>query len=232
VLPVRGKPLLAHWLDAFHAQQLPLQLYVVYRYRWAQVMDVIREWQSRQEKSILRVDAVQEEVFPDRIWEDLQAFWTQTGGERLILKHRRRDPEQPLLFANGDNWGEDLPGIVADMLAMQNWLSEDIWGVMGLIGADLCSKATEEAIVSDRIAESLWWLRDYRYGLEEGHTAYLSWAGIGLFSSQAIDATRDCSDPRAAIQKLAQMGKLAGWRIWQQFMDVGTIEGYRKVGAI
>lgn len=233
ILPVQGKPLLAHWLDAFNAQGIALPLYVVYRYKYIQVMDVIREWRSHQEKCWPMLDTMQESRYPDRIWEDLQLFWRDVAGERIILKQRRRDPRDPLLLCNGDNWGPDLAAIIHDMLSLQERLSDDVWGIVGLIGTEACSTGTEEASIGrHKITSNLWPLLDYRWGLDGAPGRYLSCAGISLFSPKAMEATVDCIDPRDAIGRLAREGKLLGWRIWQEFRDIGTPEAYRTVGAI
>lgn len=221
ILPVEGKPLLVHWIDALKSQPQQLFVNVFHGHHSLQVTDIVRTWELLHWDWDLDAPMINTvETLPmDRVWRDIMSFYNNSPH----LKTRN------LLLCLGDNYSQDLKQVVYGMLKHQNTLSDSLQGIIGLIPQQVCSKATEEAVLGHRDADGLYSIKEYRHGgTERISTESFAWAGIALFSPKVLEM-RGPDTTSELFSLLSKEGKLAGQVIRQVYFDIGTPEGYARV---
>lgn len=237
ILPINGKPLLAHWLDALANQPIHIYANVFYNYHPQQVISVVQTWERRKnghfyfksddaslqgmvpgyEKGPNLVYVPTEFIKKDYVWQDTLQFYEL----HQYLKKR------PILFCLADNYSPILHTVLYKLLHSRNSLNNALWGIIGLIKNEQCSSATQEAVLEfDRT--NFAYVKEYRYGLSSlPMTGLHSWAGIALFSPDVLQI-KDVRTMPELFAWLAQQGRLVGHIITDPYWDIGIPEHYEK----
>ena len=224
-LPVRGKPVLIHWLDALESQLINIKPCVVVDYLSRQVIDIVNIWSSAEAHNA-RIEIIQREA-RDKVWEDFTSYlrceWNIRGRKR-----------EPVIFCLADNYSISLGEIISDMLKH----NDKPYSTIGLIPTYECSKKTEDAIIGARLENGLYKMIEYQTNIVDegvwsagtpGVETALSCAGIGIFTPDSIELTKHCKTLPEALALLSTAGMLYGFKIIQDYIDIGTPEHYSLV---
>jgi len=219
ILPVAGKPLIIHWLEALYEQEIEILPRVVMGYKQEQVEDMIETGRFAKRKNIHYLTREPK----DHIWKDMTSY---------IMKNWKDKSEkrESVLLCLGDNYSTALVDIIREMLSYGNYCS-----VVGLIPISNCSHSKEEAITGKRVFQDqeLYEIVEYRMGVESFKSTHaMACAGIGVFTPEAISLTSDLKTLPEALSLLANKGMLYGHRITQDYIDIGTPENFRALSAI
>lgn len=197
-LPMLGKPLLVHWLDAIW-EEYNAEAQVCVGHHAAQIEYMIDQWRAFH-------DGI---VWPGiRLVDDLEmGIWIDT------LRGMPEPEGRNMLLCYADNFSPRLKNIVKEMGRLSECMGEEYWAVIGLLPNSRCSKATENAVIEYIPRAAV--IKKYLTGLacppENAH----SWAGIGIFRPETFKMMYDT--PHEVFKKLAKKGKLLGWIIPDEY---------------
>lgn len=221
VLPVEGRPLIVHWVDA--TRQRGLARHVIIGYKGNQVMEAVQDYEG---KGWLKGElfTTSSMMHHDGIWED-----TRHQIEKLRFLQDRL-----VLLCYADNYSPDLVSIIDEMLNTGRlFLDHNIDAMIGLIPKTSCSSASQRAILGESLVprfqrgrdagDDIVRVRSYLVGQEKING--WAWAGIALIQPEVFGQYQDV-DTVSVLSSVANEGRLAGVRLRVvDYRDVQTIWG-------
>lgn len=217
-LPIDGKPLIIHWLDAIWEMRNPIHIEVVCGYHAIQIQHMVSQWTLIEERKLLKRNETWQANYPvTKLTSIDNPIWRDT----LQLFDSPWMKKQNMLLCYADNYSPQIKKVVNGMLLNAEWIKEDAAdAVIGMIPNLQCSKATEEVIWEYQTGKIL----AYRTGLREANPLSYSWAGIGIFSPKTFEMVYDT--PHEVFQRLAEEGRLLGWIIPDryEYRDIGSMD--------